>query len=259
MTVVQLNLSGAWGGMEMSTLKVANYLKGRGHRSLVITSRHAPLVKEAQALGVEVLEIDGEGHFSPRASWQLRKILKSYQVDIVMVHQLRNLWILRPALWGLKQIRVFGFARMFLKNIRKTGWIYQYLYGRIEKMIALNHSQMKSLLPCLPVPESRYVIVPNGVDLERFHPQHRDEAFRRKEFGAEEGTRVIGVVGRLDPQKGQLEFIEAAADLVREFNNVRFIVVGEETTGEPGYAQKLRKRAAELGLNHVVQIGRAHV
>lgn len=251
--VAQLNLSGAWGGLEMSTLKIARHFQQRGLRSFVVTGFGTPLAQAAQEAGITTLELDGGDHFSPRVSWQLRRFLKAQQIEMVMVHQLRNLWILRPALWGLPQIRVVGFARMFLKGIRKTDWLHRHLYLRLEKMVTLSALQKQALLPCLPVPADRYTVIPNGVDCERFHPRHRSGDIRRRDFKVLGEEKVIGVIGRLDQQKGQMEFIEAAAKILPKHPSTRFVVVGTESVGEPGFAQRLKARVQELGIASQVE------
>ena len=42
------------------------------------------------------------------------------------------------------------------------------------------------------------------------------------------GSPLIGIVGRLDPVKGHSDFLKAAAHLLKEFPDVRFIVIGRQ-------------------------------
>lgn len=238
-TVVQLNLSGAWGGMEMSTLKTAKGLAERGCRSLIVTLKGAQLVDEAKKEGLEVFELTSYGYLSISSSWRLHRILKTYQVSTVMVHQLRNLWILRPALWGTSQVRVIGFARMFLKNINKKDFLHRYVYGSLQYLVSLSQTQKQALTHCLPVPNENYRVIPNGVDCQKFHPQNRNLKIRQIDFEAGESEVVIGVIGRLDIQKGQLELLQAFHKIVQKYSCVKLIIVGDETMGQSGYREKL--------------------
>lgn len=251
--ILQLNLSDAWGGMEMSTLKVARHFKSQGYGSAIVTTRNSSLQNEAVKAGVEVFPIPPGDHLAPSSSLALRQVIKKSQAEMVMVHQLRNLWILRPALWGLPRIRVVGFARMFLKDVRKKDLLHRHLYGRLEKMIALSEPQRDALLPCLPVPKDRYVVIPNGVDTERFNPKHRSQDLRRKEFGAQENDIVVGLIGRIDEQKGQRELIEAIGFLKDRFPHTRYVLVGDETKGEEGLLPQLKNRVVELGIQERVR------
>jgi glycosyltransferase involved in cell wall biosynthesis len=84
------------------------------------------------------------------------------------------------------------------------------------------------LLGRLGVPKDKLVLLGNGVDLQRFRPSV-DAARRRQvrtEFGAEDGTVVVGTVARLVWQKGFRELF-AAAERVRDTHrDVLFVVVG---------------------------------
>jgi glycosyltransferase involved in cell wall biosynthesis len=60
---------------------------------------------------------------------------------------------------------------------------------------------------------------------------------------------VIGVVGRLQPGKGQDTFLDAAALVLRSHPSARFAVVGGAILGWEGdYADRLRQRAEALGI-----------
>lgn len=69
----------------------------------------------------------------------------------------------------------------------------------------------------------------NGIDLSRFDPARVDPAAverLRTELGIAPGERVVGIVGRVNREKGYPEFFEAAAQVARRFPETRFLVVG---------------------------------
>jgi glycosyltransferase involved in cell wall biosynthesis len=60
---------------------------------------------------------------------------------------------------------------------------------------------------------------------------------------------LVGIVGRLEPWKGQDVFLRAAARVSRSHPDARFLVVGGAILGWEGdYPDDLRRLAAELGL-----------
>jgi glycosyltransferase involved in cell wall biosynthesis len=64
---------------------------------------------------------------------------------------------------------------------------------------------------------------------------------------------VVGIVGRLQPWKGQDVFLRAAAIVARAAPNVRFAVVGGAILGwEGSYPDDLRRLAGELGITDKV-------
>jgi glycosyltransferase involved in cell wall biosynthesis len=64
-----------------------------------------------------------------------------------------------------------------------------------------------------------------------------------------ENNPTVGVVGRLQPWKGQEIFLRAAAKIAEHREETRFIVVGGAILGwEGSYPDDLRRLAAELGI-----------
>jgi glycosyltransferase involved in cell wall biosynthesis len=86
---------------------------------------------------------------------------------------------------------------------------------------------MKDILITTPLFENQDIsVVHNGVELDKFAPIPPDQAVR-KEFGIASGEVVVGIVGRLDWDKGHEYLFEAAAPLIKgEFPNMKILVVG---------------------------------
>jgi glycosyltransferase involved in cell wall biosynthesis len=87
------------------------------------------------------------------------------------------------------------------------------------------------------IDESRMHVVPNGV---------RDAGYRDRDFDRRGGWR-IGIIGRVSPEKGHLEFVQAAGMLKNEFPQARFVVCGAPLFEERGdYLREVRRRAQDL-------------
>ena len=96
----------------------------------------------------------------------------------------------------------------------------------------------------------RWMVVPNGIDTETFRPRPREGAEVRARWGISTDERVVGVVGRLHPDKGQDVLIEAAARLGEE--RLRFVIIGG---GVGPWKDILLARLQELGLKEVQLVG----
>ena len=82
------------------------------------------------------------------------------------------------------------------------------------------------------VPARKLRHLGNGVDLQRFHPERtaRERAEVRAAWGIDEGTVVVGTVGRLVAEKGYVELFEAVAELGP---GVRLVVIGGPDAERP--------------------------
>ncbi len=71
-------------------------------------------------------------------------------------------------------------------------------------------------------------LIYNGVDLERY--DHQEPCCTlRDEFGMEPGSQIVGVVARLEPEKGHQTLIDAWPHVLREVPDAYLLVVGEGT------------------------------
>jgi glycosyltransferase involved in cell wall biosynthesis len=114
---------------------------------------------------------------------------------------------------------------------RFAGWALNWSGGR---MIACCRFAAEPLAPYLR-PAQRLVIY-NGVSEPSWTRPPRDPA----------RPWNIGVVGRVEQEKGQLEFVGAARILSSEFSNCRFIVAGAPLFSGPAYLERVK--AASRGL-----------
>jgi glycosyltransferase involved in cell wall biosynthesis len=90
-------------------------------------------------------------------------------------------------------------------------------------------------------------LVPNGIpdyDVDR-----ADAALRlRAALGAPAHAPVVAHVGRVVPNKGQCETIEAAPAVLRAHPDARFAFVGEADPATPDHIEELQARGRALGI-----------
>ncbi len=85
-----------------------------------------------------------------------------------------------------------------------------------------------------------FTVVPNGVDLARFDLPLTARALRH-EFGIPHGAPLLGVVARLEPEKGHRYLIEAMPAILRGAPETWMVIVGEGSLDA-----ELRAQAAAL-------------
>jgi glycosyltransferase involved in cell wall biosynthesis len=94
-------------------------------------------------------------------------------------------------------------------------------------------------------------LIYNGVDLERY--DHQEPCCTlRDEYGMEPGSQIVGVVARLEPEKGHQTLIEAWPYVLRRVPDAYLLIVGEGSRRE-----ELEQLAAARKVAHrVVFTGR---
>lgn len=82
----------------------------------------------------------------------------------------------------------------------------------------------------------REAVVPNGIDVARFAPDAEGRARQRASWHLGPATRVIGLVGRVDPMKDHPTFLRAMGRVADAVPNLAVICVGG---GDDAYRARL--------------------
>jgi len=146
---------------------------------------------------------------------------------------------------------------VIVASIRDIGDIWTPLQRRIQKTacrmahsVAVNAEAVRRRLIAEGYDPQRITVIENGVDLKRFTGGPGTGRLHR-ELGVDAGTPLIGVVSRLNPDKGLSYLLRAAAALGASWPAARFVLFGDG----PGRAA-LEAEAAELGVaNRVAFLG----
>lgn len=113
-----------------------------------------------------------------------------------------------------------------------------------QRVFAVSGS-LASLAVELGAPESRTVVVGNGVDVEKFAPM--DRAAARHALGLPQTARVLVTVGGLVERKGFHRVIDLIPELAAGFPDLHYLVVGGASP-EGDWSERLHAQVARLGL-----------
>lgn len=178
--------------------------------------------------------------------WSLRRFMerihRQYPFDVLDVH-----WAYPDGYAGVALARRLGVPvcvslrgsdiHTYPKSPAIRGLIGATL-AKADRVIAVAAS-MLPLVEGVGVSRERVVVLPNGVDTERFAPMPREAA--REELGLPRDAAIILAVGRLESPKRFDLLIDAFLELCRiEPRDLRLVIVGKGRLGED-----LKSRAAK--------------
>ena len=168
----------------------------------------------------------------PAAIWRLVKLIRKYKPDIVQtwMYHADFLGGLAARMAGNKNI-VWGVHTSFLSIRTSAGTIMlrkacALLSRWVPKKIVLVAESAKKTHVSIGYDESIMVVIPNGFDFSCFFTTKENRILSRESFSFFEKDFVVGCVGRFHPDKGQKNFIKAAAIVARTHLNVKFLLVG---------------------------------
>ncbi len=129
-------------------------------------------------------------------------------------------------------------------------WVEDHLSFRADRVI-INSFVGARQAEERGIPSSKIVVIPNGIDTDRFVPSANLREETRRKLGYSSLDMVIGMVGRLDPVKDHSTFIKASAYLIDKNPHFRFLIVGD---GSDDYSNRIRSEISRAGLDTVFQI-----
>ncbi len=250
-------LSHSWGGLEQVAASDAIDLAGVGVSVKVLVFENSPLHEKISGhSGIEAIPL----RFAPRNFCDLKlraelSRLIGQGVRLVHAHQTTLLGSIAP--WLLKHRGVGLVAsRHMMNNHNKKDFFHRALYSRVDALVVVSEAIRANILATHGIRENKVKIIRLGLDFEKFEPSRVDPALQRRLWGVAPDAQLIGLVGRIDPAKGQATFIKAAAGLVgtRESqSNLKFVIVGEETRGsDSGHFNELREMVRQFRLEDSV-------
>ena len=116
----------------------------------------------------------------------------------------------------------------------------RFLYRRMDTLISTSPRSAAFLL------RSVKAVVPHGVDTEVFRPA-ADRARAWAESGAP-GLYGVGIFGRVRPQKGVEEFVDALCMVLPRYPDFTAIITGETTPQFTAFEERLKRKIREQGL-----------
>lgn len=249
-----------FGGPENQALRLSGPLASRGWQTLVaLTDEPGNSADRLEQGGVPVVRLPLHRlRASPDPRLQaptltallpeiraLGRLIRRHAIDVVLVPGLENPHAAiaarltgRPVVWQLLGTRTpMAFRRAMAPLVR----------GLADAIMPTGPS-LVAHHPGLGGLGERVVPFFPPVDTEAFAPDPGRRRAARNELGFAEDDIVVGNVANLNAQKDHVTFVRAAAELRRCRPDVRFLWLGETSTTQSAYEQRVWSEVAAAGL-----------
>jgi glycosyltransferase involved in cell wall biosynthesis len=193
---------------------------------------------------------------SARFVWKLRRFIKDNQIDLVHTNSLKADVLAGlaarlagvPLIWHIRD-------RIDPDYLPRTVVLVFRWFCRILPDVVIANSA--GTLATVGLKQSaRGVAIPSGIDFRsRIVHDGLNSEVHDKPSGEiiGNGRRIVGLVGRISPSKGQHIFLKAAAQVHRRFPDVRFQIIGAALFNERDYERQVRQLASDLELQDQVE------
>jgi glycosyltransferase involved in cell wall biosynthesis len=240
------------GGGQEFTLNLFKHIDKTKFNPIACVIENSGIIgKEMESLGFEVI-ILGFKRQPIKTILALIKIIKEKKIDII------NGASYHPSLYS----RIAGLiAKVPVVISHEHGLYNKKRFHRVilnrllshftDHFIAVSDAMANQLLNWYSYPKNKVSTIHNGVDTVRFAPA-TSKARAKSLLGLAQNQLVIGMICRLDPDKGHRFFFEAIKTLHKKYN-VQWLVVGHAGGNHSHYEKEIKNYAEKLGLVNVIQ------
>ncbi len=242
--VTQILATGTNGGAQMHVLSVLQRIDRTRYDVDVISLSDGSVVGRIRAAGFRVRIVTAADDCA--AVDEVVRLLRSDPPDVIHNHMYRAEVVgTRAALAlgesGLPRPYVVGTVHSSRVRSREDRERLRALTPYMDRLIAVSRSIVVKLLR-----EGRTTagveLIYNGVDLERYDRQEACCTLP-EEYGFAPGTPLVGVVARLEPEKGHPTLLDAWPLVLQHVPEARLLIVGEGSQRAP-----LEEQARRLDL-----------
>jgi glycosyltransferase involved in cell wall biosynthesis len=222
--ILYVESSRSWGGQEYRTCLEINWLNAHGHQAWLICNPESQVYSKASELGTRLVTMPLQNRVDPLCSLRLWKFCRHNRIDLLKTYSSKDHWICLPLyFYGIPLSR----ARCITDSIGSRSRAFIFKYG-CSQIVADASVIKRQLVEEHGVDRAKIQVIGSAVDLERFRPP-RDRTKFRREIGVSDDAPLIGNVGMIRPDKGQLELVKASLLVFEKRPDARFVIVGQGT------------------------------
>jgi L-malate glycosyltransferase len=222
--ILYVESSRSWGGQEYRTCLEINWLNAYGHRAWLICNPDSQVHSKASELRTRLITMALRNRIDPLCSLRLWKLCRQNKIDLLKAYSSKDHWICLPLfLCGIPLSR----ARCITDPIGSKSRAFIFKHG-CSQIVADASVIKRQLVTEHGIDPAKIEVIGSAVDLEKFKPP-RDRTKFRREIGVGDETPLIGNVGMIRPDKGQLELVKSAPMVFEKRPDARFVIVGQGT------------------------------
>lgn len=224
-------VSKGFGGLELNTLKLAKWLEGYGWSVSLLVLEGTEMARRAKDFCNSVFTTTAKkplGKLKPMHQWlqacKATLVFTPLNKDIAAISLYKRIYNKK-----IKQV----YQQQMQVGLNKKDFIHTFRYNMIDLWISPLNYLRDEVVAQTKVPAGKIKVIPLGIEVERYLHNNVTKAEARQKLSLPMEPKIIGVLGRIDPKKGQdflvrgIQHIRNHADL-----NYHLLIMGNVTPHE---------------------------
>lgn len=241
MNILFVNAKKAWAGVVSWSVSLSRELKKKNHNCYIVTGFNSSLNRNKPD-DIELHTIKYGMNYNPFTILYFVKFIKKHKIDIIITNIKKEVIFggLAGKFTGVPVIRRSGYEKDFYGcKFLETHFVdYELFPCKYSRNLALTKFNWLN--------KDRTEVIHTGKPVISFTNEEIEK--KRKEWGVvNSDTIVIGISDRLNKDKGIDVLINAFAQLIEKYDNIKLVITGKES-----YEGILKKLVKNLGIQDQV-------
>jgi glycosyltransferase involved in cell wall biosynthesis len=212
-----------WRGGQRQVIDTVSGLRSAGERAVLVAHPDGELMRRMSE-GLDLVPLAPRSDIDLSAAWRLSRLVKSTPPDVIHAHDSHAVAMAATALAiaaPAPRPPLLASRRSEFRVDRSS--FSRWKYSQVDGFVVASGA-IRDRLVGDGVPRAKIAVVIPGVDVDRI--QHAPAANVHAEFWLPTHAPLVGNVAALVPHKGHHDLVEAAALVVRDIPDARFVIVG---------------------------------
>lgn len=257
MKLLELCTSRGVGGLELYALRCASRLSAAGLDVLAVLRADSFLHRRAQEQGIAHATLPRRSRHLPLiAARRLARLIERHSIDVIHMHWGEDLLLAALAKrWARRPLRLIYTRQMELTRAKKDAY-HRFLYHPIDRYLTITDRLLAQAQTYLPLPAARMQRLYLGAPAPDAAPDDAARRALRRRLNIPDGHFAVGLIGRMEENKGQHLLIEAVRQLRAQGTAIHATLIGPVM--DAGYAQRLQQTIARHELGAALTLHGAH-
>jgi len=234
MNILHFSSAKTWRGGEQQIAYLIEELAQLGIQQWVFCRKNSALADYCLLNNITHLTYRRGFSVNPAIAIQFKKICSQLKIEVAHLHDAHShTFAYMSALVGNPTPYILS-RRVDFPVQNSALSVKKYNHPSIKKILSVSQKVQDILAPTIR-DTTKLQVVHSGIDLAKFSSV--DKGILRKEFQLPKDTQLIANIAAIAPHKDYFTFVDTAAILLQEQNNLKFIIIG----ADGGEAEKIKQ------------------
>lgn len=214
------------GGAEKQLLRILPELQGDFDNRVCCIRGHGSIGKLLEKKGIKVHYLNIKNIFSPNLIVRFKRVVEEFKPDTLVTY------LIHADLYGRVLAKLCGIRKVLCSQRGiLLNWEWLRFFDRLTKSLVTKYTVQtevtkKELMQKLKLPESKFVVIPNGINLTEFNFEINVHD-KKTELKLEENKLNIACVSNLRRGKGHEYLLQAFEKIFENDKNLNLLIVGD--------------------------------